>query len=67
MKMYLLNIKIKDCRNRTHLKEECICTKDVFEDAGRTFRRVCLNHFVILCFFSSFSSIFIFILGYTDM
>lgn len=62
--MYLLDIKIQDCRNRTHLKEECLCTKDVFEDEGGTFQHVCWNNFV---FISSFSSIFIFILGYSDM
>jgi len=54
VKMYLLDIKIKDCRNRTHLKEECVCTEDMFEDEGRTFQHVCWNHFVILCFFPHF-------------
>jgi len=52
--MYLLDIKIKDCRNRTHLKEVCVCTEDMFEDEGRTFQQVCSNHFVILCFFPYF-------------
>ena len=29
MKMYLCYIKIKDCRNRTHLKELCVCVQKI--------------------------------------